>query len=108
MQRHIRKKAFTLVEMMVCTIIISVMVVCLMQFSSELSLSYKKNQERSNTIMAEYSDIMQIRSSDNSNVALKNQDYYTLIESSGQWQLWKYDGVYFHLSKFYGGGDSEN
>lgn len=107
MNIHNHKRAMTLAEVMICTVILSIMTVALISFSNEVSVSMNKNKARTESIMKEYDDILKVRGSEKSDVILNNQDRFTLVEETGQWQLWKYDGIYFKTSKLYlGGGGS--
>lgn len=93
-----RKSGFTLVEIMISLFALTVMIIAMCRFSNIISIRIGETTERCDSLMTEYQDVSNIRTS-SSIPEVNHPEYLTLVESSNNMELWKYTGEYLEIYK---------
>ena len=85
-------------ECIICILMITVVLISLQRFTVGITNTLIKTADTASVVMDEYYDVLQIRGSGNSE-SLNKPDQFTLIESDGTFQLWRYQGEYITFYK---------
>lgn len=102
-----KKSGFTLVEVMISIVIISIIAVMLSKFYSNFDKRMHDMDNRSQLINEEYQDILIVRTTNKteSPLVIKDKlnykDNLQLVEKSTKREVWLYEGKYIQTHKMF-------
>ena len=95
------KKAFTLIEVMICVLMLSVVGISLSRYGTQVTNSLIKTKEIAEQARSEYSDVLELRASEDV-PELQHSEYLRLVSSGSGVNLYVYEGeylVYYRMMK---------
>lgn len=97
-----KRKGFTLIEVAIGTVIISLVLMYVMKYSTVITNNINDIKNKQSTVMSEYQDVLAIRGSDRIPNNLNHNEYVSMIESGAGHELWKYSGEHIDFIKLVG------
>lgn len=95
-----KRRAFTLVEMMISVAILTIIILVLCNFTTETYISLGKYKDTSDSVQIEYQDVTKLRQSDVV-PSVNKTEALTLVESAGGFEMWAYKGEHINYYKLF-------